>query len=178
MPVTIKAKGEQTREMMLEQAAQLFSRKGFFGSSLSELAHETGLGKSSFYNHFESKDELALEAFDYALVKLSSWMTQALEDKTNAVERLLAMMSVFQRLGENPFLVGGCPVLNTAVESTIRKGIERHEIRPEVEAAAFATVFISTLEGAVMLTKLYGDPVHIRRAVAFLTDYININLKI
>ena len=195
-------KGEQTRETILEQAAQIFSRKGYFGSSLADIAHETGLGKSGIYNHFDSKDDLALEAFDYAIKKLAGWMTKALEGKTNAVDRLLAVMSVFQRLGENSFLAGGCPVLNTAVESDdahpalrlrtqkavddwqatlhriIRKGIERGEIQPETEADTFATVFISTLEGAVMLSKLYGDSVHIRRAVAFLTAYINHNLRL
>lgn len=194
-------KGEQTREMIIERAAQLFSRKGYFGSSLSDIAHETGLGKSGIYNHFGSKDELALEAFDYAVKEMARQMAAAQQGKINAVERLLALMDVFCSLIEQPFLVGGCPVLNTAIESDdahpalrertrlavdnwqkmlhriITKGIKNNEIRPTVDPEAFATIFISTFEGAVMMSKLYGDAVYIHRAVEFMTDYIETSVR-
>lgn len=195
------SKGEQTREVIVERAAQLFSRKGYFGASLSDLAQETGLGKSGFYNHFKSKDEIAAQAFEYSIKHISQQIADALLDKTNAIERLLALTRVYQNLIEEPFLEGGCPVLNTAVESDdalpqlreltrkamddwqalvqriVNKGIKNGEIQPEIDSADFATIFISTLEGSIMMSKLYGDPVHIRRAVAFLTNYISTNLK-
>jgi len=60
------SKGEQTRTMILERTAQLFSCKGYFGSSLSDIMEATGLEKGGIYNHFTSKEQLALEAFDYA----------------------------------------------------------------------------------------------------------------
>lgn len=46
------SKGEQTRAMILEQTALLFSRKGYFGSSLSDIMEATGLEKGGIYNHF------------------------------------------------------------------------------------------------------------------------------
>ena len=157
-------KGEQTREMILERAAQLFSLKGYFGSSMSDLAQETGLGKSGFYNHFQSKDDLALQAFDYAAAEMSKRFQQALEGKPNAIERLQALLEVFQGIADHPFLAGGCHLLNTAIESDdahpalreraiksadkwqamlqaiVRKGIERGEVRPEISAEDFATI--------------------------------------
>ncbi len=39
------SKGEQTKERILERAAQLFNQQGYFGSSLSDIMHETGLEK-------------------------------------------------------------------------------------------------------------------------------------
>ena len=59
------SKGEQTRHMIIERAANVFSRQGYFGSSLSDLIQETGLKKGGIYNHFRGKDDLALAAFDY-----------------------------------------------------------------------------------------------------------------
>lgn len=190
-------KGEQTRERILAQAAQLFSRQGYFGSSLSDIMQETGLEKGGIYNHFASKEQLALEAFDYAIHLLDQRLRLALAGKINAVDRLLAILSYFQGfVEENPPLVGGCPILNTAIEaddahpvlrdrarsamddlrSSIRriitKGIERQEIRPDVDADACATILIATLEGALMLSKLYQDPVHMHRAVSHMADYI------
>lgn len=194
-------KGEQTREMILEKAAEVFSRQGYFGSSISDLVKATGLEKGGIYNHFTSKENLALEAFDYSFEQVWKLHRQALEGKTQAVDRLLAIVSVFRILAENPPLPGGCPVLNTAVEAddahpalrdrakmamdvwrdtirrVINKGKERQEIRQEVDADTFASVLISTLEGAVMLSKLYRDPVHMHRAVDHLTHYIETSVK-
>jgi len=190
------SKGEQTREMILARAAQLFSRQGYFGSSLSDIMHETGLEKGGIYNHFSSKEQLALEAFDYAVELVKQRTKLALAGKVNAIDRLNAIVTVFQELVEDPPLVGGCPILNTAVEADdaqpalrerardamdawrttihriVHKGIERQEIRPGVDADALATLLISTLEGAIMLSKLYGDNIHMRRVVEYLTGYI------
>ena len=195
------SKGEQTREMILAQAAQLFSRQGYFGSSLSDIMQETGLEKGGIYNHFSSKEQLALEAFDYAYTLLDQRIRSYLAEKTHAVDRLLAIVSYFQSLIDDPVVDGGCPILNTAVEADdaypvlrdraraamdnlrgtlkriVTKGIERQEIRPEVDVDMFVTVFIATAEGAVMLSKLYQDPQHMRWAAAHLTRYIETDLR-
>ncbi len=195
------SKGEQTKERILERAAQLFNQQGYFGSSLSDIMHETGLEKGGIYNHFASKEQLALEAFDYAIGLLQQRLRLALAGKFNAIDRLLAIVSYFQSIIEDPPVAGGCPILNTAIEaddaqpalrdrarremdslrSTIQriisKGIERQEIRPGVDPDVCATLFIATLEGAVMLSKLYQDPVHMRRAAEHVTSYIETNLR-
>ncbi len=195
------SKGEQTREMILAQAAQLFSRQGYFGSSLSDIMHETGLEKGGIYNHFSSKEQLALEAFDHVIALLEQRIRRLLSGKTHAIDRLLALVSHFQSLLDDPIVVGGCPILNTAIEADdahpalrdraraamdrlrdtieriITRGIQRQEIRSEVDVDTFVTVFIATLEGAVMLSKLYQDPAHMRRAAAYLTHYIETVLR-
>ena len=195
-------KGEDTREMILARSAQLFNRQGYFGASLSDIMRETGLEKGGIYNHFVSKEQLALEAFDYAYGLVAQRVRDALADKRHAVERLLAIIAVFQSEVEDPLVPGGCPILNTAIESdeanevlrdraraamnnwfsTIRrivqKGIERQEIRPDVDADEVATLFVATLEGAIMLSNLYKEAVHMRRAVQFMRNYVETALKL
>jgi|SRR5579859_195944 len=196
------SKGEQTHHMILDRAARLFNRQGYFGSSLSDLMHETGLEKGGIYNHFRSKDDLALEAFDYAVGLVWQRVEQELVGKTNAVDRLLAMLAAYRSLIEDPPLVGGCPLLNTAIESddahpalrnrtqaamtrwrrwiqrTIERGVAVQEIRPEADGDTLATLIISAIEGAVMLSKLYGDSVHIERAVQHLTTYLKTTVQV
>ncbi len=196
------SKGTQTRERILERAAQLFSRQGYFGSSLADIMHETGLEKGGIYNHFSSKEQLALEAFDYAYGLVQQRVQVALHDKKHAVERLLALIEVFKSIADDPPVEGGCPILNTAIEADdaqpalkaravaamddwrdtfhriLTKGIAKQEVRPDVDADVVATLFISMLEGAVMLSKLYDDTIHMQRAADHLTQYVETSIRL
>src|ERR1700730_707431 len=96
------SKGEQTRDRILARSVQLFNRQGYSGASLTDIMRETGLEKGGIYNHFSSKEQLALEAFDYAYALVQQRMRHSLADKLNAIERLLAIVSVFQDLVEDP----------------------------------------------------------------------------
>jgi TetR/AcrR family transcriptional repressor of nem operon len=190
------SKGEQTRERILASSAQLFNRQGYFGASLADIMRETGLEKGGIYNHFSSKEQLALESFDYAYGLIQERVRQALSGKFNAIERLLAIVTVFQGILEDPQVAGGCPILNTAIEADdanevlrdrarsamdnwrttihriVNKGIERQQIRPGVDADEVASILIATLEGAIMLSNLYKDPLHIQRAADHIAHYI------
>jgi TetR/AcrR family transcriptional repressor of nem operon len=192
------SKGEQTRQMILERTAPLFNQQGYFGVSLSAIMQATELEKGGIYNHFASKEQIALASFDYAWELVQEHTRQALADKKHAADRLYALTNVFLDLVEGSPLPGGCPLLNTAIEADdalprlreracatmkvwhesleqiVNKGITRQEIRPETNAALFATLFISTLEGAVMLSKLSGDLVYIHRAIQHMYSSIDV----
>lgn len=195
------SKGEETKEKILQQAAELFNQQGYAGSSISDIMRVTGLQKGGIYNHFKSKDDLALQAFEFAIAQLRQHYLAAIRSKHHAIDRLQAIMGVFRSYVDNPPIKGGCPLLNTAIESDdahpvlrlycqqamtswrklfyriIQKGIEKGEIRPTVDADEVATILIATLEGAVMISKLYGDSIHIERAINHLTDYIESQLR-
>ncbi|MGB6297586.1 MAG: TetR/AcrR family transcriptional regulator [Rivularia sp. (in: cyanobacteria)] len=195
------SKGEETKERILHQAAGLFNTRGYAGASISDIMQVTGLKKGGIYNHFQSKDDLALQAFDYAVDLIKQRYRGALKNKRHAVERLDGIISVFQANIDNPAIEGGCPLLNTAVESddahpvlrkraqtvmdswrdmvckVIQKGIARGEIRPEVNPDEVATVMITLLEGAVMMSKLYDDSIHLERAINHMNNYIKVELQ-
>jgi AcrR family transcriptional regulator len=114
----LTTKGEKTRRRIVERAAGVFNTKGYFGSSMTDLVREIGLEKGGIYNHFASKEELALEAFDYAAGTMQERFQAALEGKEGALERLFAVVDVLGGLAEDPPVAGGCPVLNTAVDRT------------------------------------------------------------
>jgi hypothetical protein len=58
------------------------------------------------------------------------------------------------------------------IHRVVNKGIERQEIRPEINADEVATIFITTLEGAIMLSNLYKDPIYMKRAAGHIVRYI------
>jgi TetR/AcrR family transcriptional repressor of nem operon len=57
---------EKNRQRVVAKASKLFRESGFDGISVSDLMKAAGFTHGGFYNHFESKDELAGEALDYA----------------------------------------------------------------------------------------------------------------
>src|ERR1700743_3353151 len=58
--VTIKStRGEATRRRIVKQSAAVFNRRGYSGTSMSELMEATGLEKGGLYRHFASKEDLA-----------------------------------------------------------------------------------------------------------------------
>jgi TetR/AcrR family transcriptional regulator, transcriptional repressor for nem operon len=191
------ARGEGTRENIIRKAATLFNQHGFAGSSMSDVMAATGLQKGGIYRHFESKEQLAVEAFAYAVSLMGRRFAAALEGKTNAIDRLDAVISVFVALPTDPPVPGGCAVMNAAIENddgnpalrerarqamdglrglvarTAEWGKTRGEVRADVDADELATVMVSTLEGAVMLSRLYDDDAHVARAAAHLRRYLD-----
>lgn len=189
-------KGEQTRQKILEQAAQIFNINGYAGTSLDDLMQATHLTKGGIYNHFGSKEALAVEALDYAIVEMQTRFHTYVTDRHSTRARLLAVIKTFRSSIEDPRFAGGCILLNTAIEAddtnpalreraqkglddwhlyitrTLNKGIELGAVKPDTNPDTVATLMIAMLEGAIMLSKLYGTPVHMTRACDHLTQHI------
>lgn len=76
-----KEEAEGNRTRVLAAAARLFREKGVDGIAVADLMKEAGLTHGGFYNHFQSKEELAAAAFDSAfaaaLARLESKIAKA-----------------------------------------------------------------------------------------------------
>jgi len=48
----------QSRENIMQTALELFARKGYFNTSIQQIAKEAGISKGLLYNYFKSKEEL------------------------------------------------------------------------------------------------------------------------
>jgi AcrR family transcriptional regulator len=53
-------KKRKTRRAIMDAAIKLFSEKGFENTSVLQLAKEAGVGKSTIYGYFQSKNEIFL----------------------------------------------------------------------------------------------------------------------
>lgn len=170
-------KGEQTRQEIIRKAAPIFNQRGYEGTALSDLMEATGLEKGGIYRHFESKQQLAAEAFDYAWKLALDTRFEGTPEISDSVDRLKQMVRNFRdrRAGLVP---GGCPLLNTAIDSDdgnpqlrekaqgalsswldrlrriIEEGKRRGEIRKDVASSELAALIVSTLEGSLMVSRL------------------------
>ncbi len=190
------AKGAETRERIIARAAPLFNQRGFAGAAMSDIMAATGLEKGGIYRHFGSKEALAVETFDYATRLLTERFERALAGKTHAIDRMRAIFALWRKIPSDPPVPGGCYVMNTAIESDdtnpvlrdrarrvlraferrvfriLEEGIARHELERSLDAERFASVVVATLEGALMLSRLHDDDIHLHRATEQLEAWL------
>lgn len=195
-------RGEQTRVRIIEQAASLFNRQGYAGVSVSDIMAATGLEKGGIYRHFESKEALALEALDHAVAIMAERFRSAIREHRAAPDRLRAIIGVFQSVATDPPVPGGCPVMNTAIDAddgnpllrararaamdrlremvrrTAESGVARGELRADTDPDTLATVLISTIEGGIVMSGLYDDPVHAKRTAEHLERWIDERVRL
>jgi TetR/AcrR family transcriptional repressor of nem operon len=192
-------KGEQTRREIIRRAAPIFNQKGYDGAALSDLMRATGLGKGGIYRHFESKQELAGKAFDHAWKLAMDARFEGTQRIPNAVDRLKQIVRNFRdRTGVVP---GGCPLLNTAVDSDdgnpqlrakarqalsswldrlqaiAEEGKRRGEVRSDVDSAKLAMLIVSTLEGSIMIRRLQKKDEPLELACHHLEEYLETKVR-
>ncbi|WP_028950583.1 TetR/AcrR family transcriptional regulator [Sulfurihydrogenibium subterraneum] len=51
----------ETREKLLESAKELFSKKGYYETKISDIVEKSGVAQGTFYIYFKSKEEIFLE---------------------------------------------------------------------------------------------------------------------
>jgi TetR/AcrR family transcriptional regulator, transcriptional repressor for nem operon len=193
-------KGEQTRQEIIRKAAPIFNQRGYDGAALSDLMRATGLEKGGIYRHFESKEQLAAEAFDYAWKLAIDARFEGTEDVPNAVDRLKLFVRNFRdrRAGLVP---GGCPLLNTAIDSDdahpplrrrarraldywigrlqsiAEEGKRRGEVRSAVDSEKLATLIVNTLEGGLMVSRLRRRDEALDLACRHLEEYLETGVR-
>jgi TetR/AcrR family transcriptional repressor of nem operon len=193
-------KGEQTRQEIIRKAAPIFNHKGYEGAALSDLMRATGLEKGGIYRHFESKQELAGEAFDYAWGIALDTRFEGTGKIPNTIDRLKQVVLNFRdrRAG---LVSGGCPLLNTAIDSDdsnpplrtrarralsswldrlqsiVEEGRRRGEVRSDVDSAKLATLIVSTLEGSLMVSRLQRNDKPLDLACRHLEEYLESKVR-
>jgi len=162
---------------------------------MADLMQATGLEKGGIYRHFPSKEAVAAEAFDYAWEEALQERVRDLDSIPGSVDRLKHLIANF--VERRSTIPGGCPLLNTAVESddgnpvlrerarqalsrwqdlltsVINQGVQRGEIRSGVDPKKLGMLVISTLEGALMISRLERNPDALMTARSHLDGYLD-----
>ncbi|RTH04927.1 TetR/AcrR family transcriptional regulator [Thermus scotoductus] len=98
--------GTATRNRILEEAARLFTEKGYEATSVQDLAEALGLSKAALYHHFRSKEEVLYEISLQALEGLCRQGERALSEPDPKVALLRFMEGHARFFEENrPFFV-------------------------------------------------------------------------
>lgn len=170
------SKAERTRQFIIEKTAVIFNKKGYAGTSLSDLTEATGLTKGSIYGNFDGKQEVALAVFDYNYARVSDRIQQLVIKETSFYDKLMVYTKVYSStaLADR----GGCAILNTAIEADdtnpllkdkaakavtkwrknltdlINGGITAGEFKADLDVNQSALSIIALIEGGIMIAKV------------------------
>ena len=193
-----RRRGNQTRESILQAAADIASVEGLEGLTIGRLATELGMSKSGLFAHFGSKEELQLATIDAAKRRFVDHVirpSRALPRGRERLERLLGDLIAYFR-GE--VFPGGCffetvkaefdsrpesPVRAVVIEDVreflallikeVAKAQEAGDVDPAVDPEQLAFELDALAVAANQRFQLLRDPAafeHARAAIAARLD--------
>jgi TetR/AcrR family transcriptional regulator, transcriptional repressor for nem operon len=193
---------EITKENVLMESTKLFNTKGYKTTSISDITAATGYTKGAIYRHFTNKDALEMEAFEKMMGTIFTIMQGRIKSKNNAKDKLFSLLEMFENYITNPYMKGGCPLLNVSVEmddtkdplkqkaqkalallkssiiTIIENGKKYNQVKTTVNEKLFATIIIATLEGGIMMSKLQNSNTDISDLVLHLKTWITKDILI
>ena len=111
-------KVDKVQEKIIETSLYLFNTNGITYTSIQDIITATELSKGAIYRRFKNKEEIVLAAYDKSGEIMWGHFHTAMEKKKTAIDKILAIFLIYQDAANNPPIAGGCPLLNSAIEST------------------------------------------------------------
>lgn len=172
---------EVTKQLIVEKAISLFNTQGYRATSLSDITKAAGITKGAIYGNFKNKDEVAEASFEYAIEVVMQELKERISAAATAPLKLKAIVNYHEEYIKSPPFSGGCPIINTSVEADdnypqlrskairsvgimktsitkiLTRGIREGQIDASVNAEAIGMMIYTSIQGAIVLSKVEGD---------------------
>jgi TetR/AcrR family transcriptional regulator, lmrAB and yxaGH operons repressor len=178
------AKAVDSKGKTLAAAAALFRCDGYHGTGLQDILAAAGSPRGSLYFHFPGgKEEIGSSALAQSGEAVRKTIAQAAESSADAETFLVSVIRGMAAELEKSNYRDGCPIATTALETSaqsevlgaasrtafqkweleIKRGLFRFGL-PAGDADTVATLVLSQLEGALLLSRTYRSLEPLRRA--------------
>ncbi len=164
---------QEVREKILDAAESLFSRGGYYDTSMDQIVSESGLSKGAIYGYFNSKEELFLALQDRELSSTLARVKAAFAPRDSAKSKLrkaaaIAFSSLVGKSREEcrmhlEFGVAAPRIsslmsrqdnryeaVHTLVAEIINDGIHGGEFRKDIDIDTAASVLIAVVDGLAL----------------------------
>jgi TetR/AcrR family transcriptional repressor of nem operon len=179
MPV--KPPTHATKQCLLDAGQALLLKHGYHDLGVQPLLEATGIPKGSFYHHFASKEDFALQVVDQYMRQVHAGLDACLGDRrhsplTRVRQFFEATSRSYQAEGYLGCLLGGLGQELAGVSDVFRKKIEecfsgiakriaacleeardRGELSSEVDPRRLASLLVDCWEGAALRSRLRGN---------------------
>ena len=174
-----------TATRILDVAERLVQSRGFNGFSYANVAAELGMTKASLHYHYPGKAELGEALINRYAIRFAEALQAIDADSSDVRAKLAAYAAVYadvlseQRMCLCGMLAADYETLPAAMRSAVvrffddnetwlervlEQGAKEGALHYEGRARDQAQLIISTLEGAMLIARPYGDPGRFRAA--------------
>jgi TetR/AcrR family transcriptional repressor of nem operon len=186
----------ETKRRLLDAALEMLLVHGYAGLAVQDLLERTGIPKGSFYHHFESKQDMALQAVD-----LYTGVGHALLDRCLSPDGRPALDRVrtfFEQLGGFYGTQGylGCLLgtlgqelagtdevfrakiqecmasLAARIAECLEEARQCHDLPADTDPRQLADVLLNAWEGAALRSRLLRSPEPLRGVLDFCLEAV------
>lgn len=182
-----------TRSRLIQTTAVLLQRQGYAATGINQIIQESGAPKGSLYYHFPGgKEELTAAAMDYLTDIFIEQAQKTAAQCAGPAETYVKIIDIFiNNLERSGFLEGGfiasvthdlvahLPLISKAALRLYEREMEfaTGELISggfsDQKASTLASILISTLEGAIVLSKAYRNTEPLRTLRSWSGAYFN-----
>lgn len=83
-----KAKTGEKYQRILEAAVSVFAKKGFYQSTISQIAREAGVADGTIYLYFKNKDDILVQFLNYKTKQVFSGFRESVDKADNSIDKL------------------------------------------------------------------------------------------
>jgi AcrR family transcriptional regulator len=163
----IDARVQRTRELLLDALVQLLMERGYEKLTIQNLLDRARVGRSTFYAHFQSKDELLACSIERLRVSLTTQWRTAVNAKNSTTERLTFTLPFFQHLDSHRRIyhttIGREHErsielhMQRMLKALVREDLELQRVRATAAAVDLATRYVVGTLWAVVVWWMDGN---------------------
>jgi AcrR family transcriptional regulator len=187
---------KDTRERLLVTGERLFRTQGYSGTGLKQLAQEAEAPWSSMYHFFPGgKQQLGAEVVRYAADRYAALLAKAFAGFSDPADAVAAIFKAEARILTESDFRNGCPVASVTLDvastvdelripcaeafdlwiGTIARGLGATGLAAK-EAKALASYVLSSLEGAIVLSRAEKRVAPLERTATFVVQTVRTKL--
>ncbi|MFT7003210.1 MAG: AcrR family transcriptional regulator [Sulfurimonas sp.] len=91
----MSTKKEEKKELIIKNALKIFALKGFYNTTIPDIANSLKMSAGNMYNYFKSKDILAKEIIKYISVYLGGKLKEINESNLSTEEKTTKIVKVY-----------------------------------------------------------------------------------
>jgi TetR/AcrR family transcriptional repressor of nem operon len=164
-----KEEVERNKRHIVETASRMFRLRGIENVTVADVMKESGFTHGGFYNHFESKEQLATEAMACSFHDAANFLQEQIDSGSTPQKGMQFALANYLSPAHRDTSTGGCPAValpvdaarnGTDVQTVFADGIEAYldiltaQMSGSKQGARQqAIALLSGMVGAVLLSR-------------------------
>ncbi|MBD1821368.1 TetR/AcrR family transcriptional regulator [Cyanobacteria bacterium FACHB-DQ100] len=190
---------KRTREDILSSVIELIHHQGFQSTGLKELFAASNTSSGSFYNYFQSKNELAHALIDYKWSQIKAVIIEPAQQISDPIAQVFDMIDRLEAKHQSEPDCGGCFLGNLIVDlakhdpsfqehliqvfdawqAAIAQSLQagKSALKPEINPVLLAEQVLTQIEGVLLMSRLYNQPARLKRSFDMVRQTVQSALR-